>query len=281
MDIQVSDYGMGFVLECFRRFQGEGVFFLSFALAALVFLRVAKKEERRSAGSYFLLLAVSVYNPLAITFVIDKLRLADEYYRFLWLLPVTVLAAWLGAWLVRRFSRPFVQAGVCVACMLLLAVPGKSILARGLMRAENLYKIPDEVIEISETLHALSGKEEVTVYVDFDLAVLFNQYDPSCRMVMSYGDVADFRSDTYNEEMTSEYDGIFPPEFMARWFLYQIYERGYMGPEIAPLARSFAWLGTEYVVLNREDPMLGYTLEQNCVPVHETETYVIMQFMGE
>ncbi len=281
MDIQIADYGKEFVLECFKRFQGEGVFFVPFVIAVIAFLWISGKKARRSAGGYLLVLGLSVYNPLVITFIIEKLHLSDEYYRFLWMLPVTVFLAWFAAWLVRRFSKPLLQAGVCAACMLLLALPGKSILARGLAVAENIYKIPDEVMEISAVLHEISGKEEITVYADFDLAVLFNQYDPSCHMVMSYGDVADFKSDTYDEEMTAVYDGIFPPEFISKWFLYQIYERNHLGSEIPPLARSLAWLGTEYVVLNKDDAMLEYTLEQNCVPVHETQTYIIMQFLGE
>ena len=33
MDISVEDWGFGFVLETFKRFQGDGVFFLYFVVS--------------------------------------------------------------------------------------------------------------------------------------------------------------------------------------------------------------------------------------------------------
>ena len=280
MDIHIDEWGWGFVWECFRRFQGEGIFFVFFLLSVIAAAFFLKNQWKKGLLAYLLFLALTVFNPILINPVVGLLDLDDEYYRFIWLLPVTILIAWFAVYLVERAPKAALRAVVCALCIIALAFPGKTILARGLEPAENLYKIPDEVIEVCETIHDISGEENLTLYVDFDLAVLINQYDPSYEMALSYSDISIFQS-SYDSDKTEEYDGVFSPELISKWFLYQIFELNNTGAEIAPLARSLDWLGTDYVVLRRDEPMLEYAKEQNCVPVYETETYIIMEFLGE
>lgn len=279
MDIQVTEWGLGFVLECFRRFQGEGVFFFFFVVALVVFW-YAKKHEHTWVMLYILGLGITVYNPVIVPFVVEKLELSDEYYRLLWLLPITILIAWMAAWIIRKMPKVWMQVIACLTFMAILALPGKSILDRDFSLAENLYKIPDEVIEICDVMHEWTEEEQITVYADFDLTVLMNQYDPSYEMALSYGDVSNFKS-SYDPSKTAEYEEYFSPSMISKWFLYQIYERNYQGLEIPDAARSFAWLYVDYVILNKTDAMYEYTLTQNCIPVYETQNYVVMEFLGE
>ena len=44
MEISIAEWGLGFVLENFRRFQGEGAFFLFFAAAVAVLLLAVRTE---------------------------------------------------------------------------------------------------------------------------------------------------------------------------------------------------------------------------------------------
>ena len=164
MNIQVSEWGWKFVLECFQRFQGEGVFFLGFA-CALIWLIITrgKNEWKRPVLGYFACLVFTVFNPLLVTPIIGALGLDDEYYRLIWLLPFTILIAWMAVDLIGRCKQWWSRSILTIFFVVALALPGKSILAKGLSMAENIYKVPNELIEICEIIHEDSEKEEPKV----------------------------------------------------------------------------------------------------------------------
>ena len=274
MEISIAEWGLGFVLENFRRFQGEGVFFLFFAAAVAVLLFAVRTEWKKGFMWYLLCLFLLVFNPLLATPVVEVLGLEDEYYRLIWLLPVTVLLAWLAVWIVEKGKKGWIRAALCLVCMLLLAVPGKSVLASGLKPAENLYKISDEIIEISEKLHRHSGSEELNVVTDFDLVVVLNQYDPSLHLVLPYLDVSLMRE----YEQMEDYETSLPPNLQSQMNIYQMLYNQKELPWME-LGGAFNYTKTEYVVLKKTDPMLSYVLTQSCEIVEETENYYIMEFI--
>ena len=277
MDIHISEWGWGFVGECFRRFQGDGVFFVFFVLSVIAAAIFLKTRWKKGLFAYLLFLALTAFNPILVIPLVNWLALDDEYYRFIWLLPVTVLIAWLAVYLVERVSKPVLRAVVCVLCIIVLAFPGKSILSRGLESAENLYKIPDEVVEVSQKLHALAeenGDEELRVVSDFDLVVTLNQYDPSIFQIVSYADV-NLLSTYDNPE---EYENTFPPYLKSQMHIYQtLYNQ--VEYTWMDLGGSFRETETDFVVMKKSDPMLEYILTQSCNIVDEAGQYVIMEFV--
>lgn len=274
MDISVEDWGFGFVLETFKRFQGDGVFFLYFVVSVGVIAFFVKEKWKKDFLKYLLGLCVTVFNPLLVVVLVGTLKMDDEYYRLIWLLPVTILLAWLAVYLTEKGKKAWVRALLCIICMTLLAVPGKSILARGLEPAENLYKIPNEILELSEKLHALGGEEELNIVTDFDLAVLLNQYDPSLHLVLPYLDVSLMRE--YDER--GEYEGTLPPNLQSQMNIFQVL---YNQQELTwmELGGAFNYTETNFVVLKKDDPMLAYVQTQSCQIVDETENYSILEFI--
>lgn len=281
MDIQVSEYGWGFVWECFRRFQGEGVFYLFFLAALLLLFVTARKEKggkswKKGVLLFFAVLAVTIYNPLLATPVIGRLGLEDEYYRLLWLLPFTVLIAWLAVSVIER-GKAWWQRGLLLVCMtVLLAIPGKSILARGLTVAENLYKVPDELIEICDVIHEDSRGEEPRAAMDFDLVVLMGQYDPSIKLTLSYSDVSYMESQADMDDYTER----FPPGMLSQMHIYKAL---YRTEEIdgVELRGALSYTETGYVVVKRDFPNMEYLYSQGLVLLTQTDTYVVLKLEEE
>lgn len=276
MNIQVSEWGWEFVLECFRRFQGEGVFYLGF-IGSLIWLIITGREDRwkRPVMAYFGCLALLIFNPLLVTPVIGALGLDDEYYRLIWLLPFTIFIAWFAVDLIGRCKRWWKRMLLTLFMIIALAIPGKSILARGLSGMENIYKVPDELIVLCDIIHEDSDKEEPKAALDFDLVVLMGQYDPSIRMTLTYSDCSYMES-----QMNSDYNSWFPPNMLSQMHIYQaLYQQvEVVGQEVQG---ALEYTETEYVVVKKSFPNLNYLYTQGLYILDETESYVILKLMKD
>ncbi len=279
MDIQVSEYGLNFVIECFRRFQDEGVFFLFFAIAIVLLIVSVKKKWKKGFLFYILMLFMTVFNPLIVTPVIEWLDFDDEYYRLIWLLPVTILLAWMAVSVSERMKRWWMKAAAYVIFFLILAFPGKSILDKGLERSENLYKIPDEVIEICDVLHTDSGEDELRAAMDFSLIVLMGQYDPSIELTITYNDYSFLEwqwetNDNFNEE--------YPPELTERLKIYRVlYLKDEEAMEGLDFIRALWLTETEYVVMGKGSAVIDYLYDLNLEYIMDTDSYVVMKVPPE
>jgi hypothetical protein len=276
MSIQVADYGWKYVLKCFQLLQGEGIFYLFFG-AVLVYLFATRRKEtwRKWILIYFLGLAITVYNPVFVTPLVDKLHMTDEYYRLIWLLPFTVGIAWLVVTLIQSCSKRWMKAMMLAVSCVLLAFPGKSILARGLTVAENVYKVPNDLIEICDAIHEDSNGESVMAAMDFELVVLMGQYDPSIQLALSYSEVSFMR--TY---VDIDYKTWFPPNLLSQMHIFRVL---YQEEEIEgqEFHGALKYLGADYVVVNKEYPHMEYLYTQGLIFLQETDHYVLLKLEGE
>ena len=144
MDISVQEWGLSFVLENFKRFQGEGVFLLLWSISLLLFVLCVKKGWKKGLIFYFIGLFLTVFNPIFATPVVQILGTDDEYYRLIWLLPITIMIAWMVTFITEKGKKTVVWLALCMVCAVAVAIPGKSILAKGLQpAAARLPLLPD------------------------------------------------------------------------------------------------------------------------------------------
>ncbi|MCI8402370.1 MAG: YfhO family protein [Lachnospiraceae bacterium] len=205
MEISVQELGWGFVRTCFKLYQNSGIFVYLF-LIAMFFLFLRKKAGwERPLGYFIILLFLTVFNPLISAKVVEKLNMSFEFYRFIWILPISVVIAYsLTFVLFDKERKAWIRYGFLCACLLLILFPGKTILAKGLEQAENLYKIPKEVIQVCDIIkndfdeQKKAGlylpDERIRVAAEFEWIVLLNQYDPSIELTLTYGRVSSLRA---------------------------------------------------------------------------------------
>lgn len=273
MSIQVAEYGWGYVLKCFQLMQGEGVFYLFFAVMLGYMFLIRKKEPWcKWILLYFAGLTITVYNPLIVTPLADKLHMEDEYYRLIWLLPFTVGIAWLAVAMIEKGKKRWTKMLLFVAASLLLAFPGKSILYRGITLADNTYKVPEDLIEICSWLHEDSEEKEPFVYLDFELAVLINQYDPSIQPALYYSDFL------YIPSLYEEGVGYFDvtPNIQVRMDLYDVLV---LQKQMDPMEfyKTLEYAGLNYLVIQKTYPNLDYLLTEHLEIVMETAQYWILK----
>lgn len=290
MNITIAEEGWRFVLTCIQRYQGEGCFLILFA-AALFYtgissrgVKLCEKEDNLSILSaqkamagwtipYVIVLALTVFNILIMRYVVVLLKLEDEYYRFLWLLPVTVLIGYAATHFTVRWQSRIARTAALAGLTAVIVFTGKTVLARGFTLAENLYKVPDEVIQICEVIHEDSGAENPKVITEFDLAVLVNQYDPSVSLEISYGDVPTLR-DVEADRNGQDWD---------RWLTSRltvmnvVMDHDFSVP-VWDFVAAMDYTDASYLVAQKEAMFDAYYSEARCVPVKSTENYVIYRY---
>ncbi|MGN0330897.1 MAG: hypothetical protein ACI4D5_06590 [Kineothrix sp.] len=173
----------------FKNYTG-GRYIMALFFLALVYLLTAEKDRRKRA--------VFVYMPLSLlllffcplfrkVFVRLMSGSGDTYYRMLWLIPMGIVTAYgavklagsleerLGAWAGR---------GVLAAMAIAVAVCGKYVYASPYMSpAENLYHLPQKVIDICELIAPEEGEERIWAVFPTDLVYFVRQYDTDIQLL--------------------------------------------------------------------------------------------------
>ena len=171
------------IVSLFRGYMGTGLLMIWF-LAALVYLFFREKDKNKRilfvyAPALTLLL---FWNPLFAKFVYTYV--GDEiYYRILWLLPVTIVTAYLAARLCGALAggRRLLLAGACAALVML---SGSCIYKNPFFhRAENLYHMPQAVVEICDAIE-VEGREVMAAFPG-EMLQFVRQYSPV--VCMPYG----------------------------------------------------------------------------------------------
>ncbi|MBP3700252.1 MAG: hypothetical protein J6I64_00010 [Lachnospiraceae bacterium] len=265
MNINASELGIAFVKECFALFQGSG-YFLYLTAICLLYLLVRKKEPWKSFwGSYGAFLLLVVFNPL-IWRVVDLLALDDEYYRFLWMIPVTPLIAYTATLLIMKAKKNVLRVLALGGAVAVIVLSGQSIFSRSWDTIENIYKIPDEVIEICEIIRADCEKEEPVVASDFDLSVLLNQYAPEMNLILSYRQIAILK-EVYSY---GEFADI-PEDRLFHVLIEELpHDEGY-------LVYALQEGNVDYIVAHRGLKTRDYILESQCSLIAELEQYCIFR----
>ena len=273
MDISIEEYGLGFIWECLKRYQGTGFFLVVFLICLLALLKFGDHSIKKTYLPYLCVLGLSVYNIFLMQFIIRFLDLSAEYYRFIWLLPVSLVIAYVLTRIVQSQKTKTARGIAIAAGVLVIIVSGRSLFANNWAWVENVYKIPNEIIEISQMIHADTEEEQPKAAVEFDVATMLNQYDPSIRIAVPYGDVSTMQ---YYEDNGMEFD--LPPYEQSRLHLYQVVTEN-IRLDNMEFAGSLKHSSVDYLVVARADNMEEYILTQSCELVGRTETYDVYRFI--
>ncbi len=181
----------------FKNYAGNRLTIVLFLLS-LVFLLFMEKDKRRRA--------IFVYTPLSLLFlfffpIFRKVfvRLmsgeGDTYYRVLWLIPMGVIIAYAGVKLaallydrlegrVSANQGDWVKRAVLAALAVAIALCGKYVYASQYMsKAENLYHLPQTVIDICDLIAPEDGEERIWSVFPTDLVYFVRQYDTDIQML--------------------------------------------------------------------------------------------------
>lgn len=194
----------------FEMTMGQGCCFVLF-LGALLYLFVQKSKSWITLVFCGMTVAlfVTFLNPLLCGMVSGYVTGADVYWRLYWILPVYLTVSYVLADVIVRVNglRRYVSLAMSV---LIIALSGTYMYKEGLYFAGhgNRYKIPEEVIAVSQTL--LEKEEQPVCLFPEDIAYYVRQYSSDIAVVkargMSYSEETIKNTD---KEMQWLYDRIY------------------------------------------------------------------------
>lgn len=183
--ILIEDLGIDFVKTCLTHYVGDVLFIGIFFAGILLFL-TKKDQLQKYISTYTIFLFLTIFNPILVKVVLGPLGQDEVYYRFFWLLPVNLVIAYLFTHFTTIFSSKVKKVAVlCVCVGIVLYLGSPVIYARTLLNfPDNLYKVSDEVLEISEYIHEDSDEENPRIAIDSNLLMVIRQYDASLQLTL-------------------------------------------------------------------------------------------------
>ena len=178
--IYIEQLGLDFVRKCLTLYWGDICYF-GFFVAGVILLIYQKNKSLKMIANYTLFLFVTIYNPFLVSFLGRLLNMDDVYYRFFWILPVSFVMAYVCVYLI-QLSNSLKKKSFCIIMLIVIimftGVPTKYL--RTIVKMpDNLYKVSDEVLEVSTLIHNDTTSDNIHLVVASDLLMTIRQYDPS------------------------------------------------------------------------------------------------------
>ncbi len=239
--------------ELFSKYAGAGFIMAWFVICAVYLFVQEKDKGKRVLFLYVpIILVLLFFNPLFIRIIYGVIG-EEIYYRILWLLPVAIVIAYT---IVKIYCglRGRKAYGFLGLAAILVIISGSCIYFNpAFERAENIYHVPEEVVEICDTIE-VEGREVMAVFPS-EMIIYIRQY--SARVCMPYG-----------REMLVE-----------RWGLgndlYDAMEAEVLEAElISGLAKESA---CHYVIINTDKTVNGDFKDYGYIEVAWVGQYIIYQ----
>ena len=172
----------------FKNYVG-GRYIVALFLLALLYLIFAEKNRRRRAMFVYMpvSLLLAFFFPVTRKVFVRLMGEGDTYYRILWLVPMGLVIAYGGV----KFAVFVCEKKGLVMKRLTLAALAAAVMLCGtyvyasqyMSRAENLYHIPQKVIDICDVIAPAEGEERIWAVFPTDLVYFVRQYDTDIQML--------------------------------------------------------------------------------------------------
>lgn len=185
-DVNIDELGLSFVKVCLNNYWGNICFFGFFAACILWFF-CRKKHSTNLFLIYTAFLFLTIYNPIFVKYIFSKLGSDKIYYRFFWLLPVSLLLGYCCINILDYTKSKLSYCVISIILVILVTLTGSPIknIFKDLSIPENLYKVPDSLLEICDIIHRDSKEENPKIVApDVTVHMLIRQYDPSLQLTL-------------------------------------------------------------------------------------------------
>ena len=159
---------------------------------------------------------------------------------------------------------------VAAVILCICAVSGKFVYADGIKPAENIYKMPEELIEISGIIHEDSGADYPKAFLEYEYNMQMRQFDPKILLTADREDYLFAVQNPYTEEMIED-------EAHPQYRLLASLVRLQPVSEEA-FIDALETTNTEYVVLNRNNPRTTFCLKAGLKKVGETKNNIVFRY---
>lgn len=157
-----------------KEFYGAYFLLWVFSLLYIVFHRKKMKALFIQVTVPSVMVMLVIFNPLCAV-IIDKC-LQGSYWRVYWIFSVYIVIAYVCTDIVSKVCVKKNKVCVTIFLIFIILICGSDIYTtKNFKNADNVYKIPERVIEVCEVLQQNGITENVAL--DLDLVVWVRQYD--------------------------------------------------------------------------------------------------------
>ena len=237
------------VLDIFKNYNGTGYYCILFIIG-LIYLWFTEEDKKTK---YLLVYAPAVIQVLFFIpyfyLIYNKLD-KGTYYRILWILPMTVVIAYSACKVIGRHTR----IGLVMVSVLLIISGTYVYKSVYISKAENLYHIPQEAVDICEMIKPEEGEERIWAVFPPELVHFIRQYTTTIQM--PYG------RDNLVESWKTE---ISP--------LYLLYQQETIdAKELSNLSKEY---NCHYIILMKSKIVDGNLSKYDIDKIGETKNYIV------
>lgn len=144
-------------------------------LCALLYLCLKKEKSMYIWIGYIILAFLVFFNPICTKIMVEYCIEIETYWRYLWIVPYGMIIAYVATDIISENKMK--NKGIVVfALTLLIVILGKNIYnSSNFEKADNWYKIPQEVVDICDILR--ESNYEGKVALPESLRYYVRQYD--------------------------------------------------------------------------------------------------------
>lgn len=273
-NLYIRELGIKYLHECLNRFNGStGYLLLFFLLCVFLYFKGSEKEKKLFVP-VAVIMGITVYNPLFPVIISKVTDVSNEYYRFFWITPVIVLVPYMITkfilFIFDKENNDTNKKLYLVLGIVVIIFCSSFVYKDGFKIAENIYKMPNELIEISEIIHADSNDEYPKAFMDYEYNMMMRQYDPKMLLTIDREDYLYAVSRDYSTDMIYDKE---KPQYRILAFL----ARGQVF-ETKTVLDGFDMTGTEYIVLETGNQAIDRLLNAGLSKVAETENRTILKY---
>ena len=268
--VNVFENGIGYLLKTLGMYTSGTGFFAMYLIGVLTVLVAGKKRDRQLFLPQAVMLLVTVYNPLT-PLILDRIfDVSGEYYRLFWIAPVIILVPYVCAMIMTRENKGWENVIFAVLIIAMFIVGGNYVYAKGYDAVENIYKIPDELIGISDIIHRDSDTEYVRAFFEYEYNMEIRQYDPKMLLPVDREDYIYAVNYSYTDEMLSD-EGKPSDRLLALLVRNQKISKD-------DLTEALEATDTSYVVLSKGHPQAAFIRSAGLYELAETQTHIIYKY---
>lgn len=163
--------------------------FITLFLLGTYYIYRTKKEEIKEIFVYpVLIYAVTVFNPFIHWILIWKIGFSGRSHRFFWIMPMVFVLSWLVVDIIFQVREKEKKCILLFVIIVICFLTGRPMYYEEHYRTENIYKVKDETLQISNKLNEIADDQEKTVIINnHHINFMIRQYDPSICLVTDPG----------------------------------------------------------------------------------------------
>ncbi len=268
--VNVFENGIGYMLKCLGLYTSGTGFFVMYIAAVVYILIKGDKIEQKIFIPQAVILLVTVYNPF-VPLILDKIfDVSSEYYRLFWIAPVVILVPYAASKMISEADTRNARIAASALIAAMFIVGGNFVYAKGMEVAQNIYKMPDELIEISKMIHEDSDTEYSRAFFEYDYNMEIRQYDPKILLCIDREDYLYAVSYSYTEDMLEDEA---KPENRLLALLVRNQKIG-----ADEFTDALDKTGTEYVVLTKGHPQTAFIKSAGLYEIGDTKFHTVFKY---